>query len=80
MKRWHEDRKKMLTNRQLGCIMHTGAANLSIGYFRKSKALDCGNPKCYMCHGDKHPVRIKTTGEKIADLKLKEYIDERKNN
>ena len=28
-------------------------AELSLGHFAKNHALGCGNPKCYICHGDK---------------------------
>lgn len=45
-----------------------------IGRFRKSDAYDCGNPQCYMCHGDKFPVRELTRQELKANRKFREGI------
>lgn len=44
------------------------------GRFRKMDAWDCGNTQCFMCHGDKFPVREKTKQELKADLKFKEGL------
>lgn len=46
------------------------------GRFRKTKAFDCGNPRCYICHSDKFPKRDITYQEWCADLALKEWLDE----
>jgi len=42
------------------------------GRFRKKKDLDCGNPRCHMCHADKYPKRELTYREWEVNLKLKE--------
>jgi len=47
-----------------------------IGRYRKKDAWDCGNARCFMCHGDKFPKRELTYQERCADLKIKEGIEE----
>lgn len=47
-----------------------------IGRFRKKDAFDCGNTRCYICHGDKLPKRSLTKQELLADMALKEQIAE----
>jgi hypothetical protein len=46
------------------------------GRFRKKKDLDCGNPRCHMCHSDKFPKRKLTRRESEANLKLREQSSE----
>lgn len=42
------------------------------GSFRKTHGLDCGKARCALCHGSKHPTRVPTRQERIADLLLAE--------
>lgn len=46
------------------------------GRFRKMRAFDCGNARCYLCHSDKFPKREKTNQEIISDLKFQEGIND----
>lgn len=74
MKRWHEERKIMLTNARMNDILKRG--HLPLGKFRKSNPCDCGNTRCQLCHSDKYPKREKTEKEKISDLDLKEQCED----
>ena len=47
-----------------------------IGRFRKIDAYDCGNTRCYMCHGDKHPKREKHEQELLSELSFREQLKE----
>jgi len=46
------------------------------GRFRKRDAYDCGMPKCLLCHADKFPRRKLTKQEVIASLRLKEQLEQ----
>jgi hypothetical protein len=46
------------------------------GRFRKRHAFDCGVTRCWTCHGDKYPRREKTSQELLAELKLREWLEE----
>jgi len=46
-----------------------------IGRFRKRDGLDCGRPRCYLCHGYKL-LKLKRRSDRIADLKLQEGLNE----
>lgn len=46
------------------------------GRFRKMKAFDCGQVHCYMCHWGKYPKRSISVQEEMADLKLKEGLED----
>ena len=45
-----------------------------IGRFRKKDAYDCGHTQCFMCHGDKFPVREPTAQEQVSDLSFREQL------
>jgi hypothetical protein len=45
-----------------------------VGRFRKKKGLDCGNPRCGICHKDKFPKRTPTDQEEISRLGFKEQL------
>ncbi len=47
-----------------------------IGRFRKKDAWDCGNTRCYICHGDKFPKRDLSRQEVAAGLSLREQLKE----
>ena len=45
-----------------------------LGRFRKHRALGCGRPRCYLCHGDKLLGRPRR-GERAAALKMNEGLE-----
>lgn len=47
-----------------------------IGRFRKKDAFDCGNVRCYICHGNKYPKRELHEHEVIADISFREQLRE----
>lgn len=68
MRRWHEERSLMLRRWKMEMRLHgydwrnppdpkcdRNACHCAagIGSMRKKKPLDCGNPRCGVCHGDK---------------------------
>jgi len=72
MKRWHQDYTKSFKEWKKHCKDHVEfnyPCNDQVGRFRKRKALDCGNPQCYICHSDKYPKRNLTRQELISKLK-----------
>jgi hypothetical protein len=77
MQRWHRERhiarRHLRDRRQLICCDSSGDRQL--GRFRKRNGLDCGRARCFLCHGDKLLNR-QTREESLADLKMKEGIDE----
>ena len=46
-----------------------------LGRFRKRDGLDCGRARCFLCHGDKL-LDLRTRDECLADVKMKEGMDE----
>lgn len=48
-----------------------------VGRFRKKDAWDCGNTRCYICHGDKL-MGYKTRQELISDINFEEQVRELK--
>lgn len=67
MKRWHAEiehmKRQMRLERQKHGVdpdNHDGAichCLLGIGFVRKRKAHDCGNPRCGLCHFSKYFMR-----------------------
>ncbi len=47
-----------------------------VGRFRKKHAFDCGNVRCYTCHGDKYPVRSKHEHELRSEVSFREQLKE----
>lgn len=45
---------------------HTLRAVRGPNEYRKHKALDCGNPRCHLCHSDKFPKREPTRQEVLC--------------
>lgn len=45
-----------------------------LGRYRKRKALDCGNPRCGVCHSDKFPKRDLTPQERRAEITKDEQM------
>lgn len=73
MRRWHEEeavyRRQQRVDRAHG-------RDLPLGWYRKKHALDCGNPRCYVCHSDKLPGRELTPQEALAAVRMREQMDE----
>lgn len=67
MRRWHEERELMIRRWRIEVETHDGigaqfppvATESSchcfrgMGTMRKTKPLDCGNPRCSLCHWEK---------------------------
>lgn len=47
-----------------------------VGRFRKMDAYDCGNPHCWICHGDKYPKRSRHEQEMRSDDAFREQLRE----
>ena len=81
MQRWHRERhiarKHQRDRAQLTCCDSDQQfdRDRQLGRFRKRNGLDCGRARCFLCHGDKLLDR-QTREESLADLKMKEGIDE----
>ena len=81
MQRWHHERHIARRNyRDLARLLNSGFdqpldRSRQLGRFRKRNGLDCGKAKCFICHGDKLLDR-QTRTERLADLKMKEGMDE----
>lgn len=83
MRRWHQDVRAMRKQKRVWRLSHEGWGGStrgeyperSMGQFRKRHALDCGKPKCMICHSEKQ-LKYKRRDEEEADLKLKEQIRE----
>lgn len=73
MKRPHSKGDRNAVARQKKILKEIGT---DIPVYRKKHALDCGNPQCSLCHGDKYPERLDTTQEIQAEIKMKEEIRE----
>jgi hypothetical protein len=77
MQRWHREthiaRRHQRDRAHLICCEFD--RNRQLGRFRKRNGLDCGRARCFLCHGDKLLDR-QTREESMADLKMKEGIDE----
>lgn len=76
-RRFHIESNKNNSNNRIGkspyeidCICDN-----QIGRYRKKDAYDCGNPKCYVCHGEKL-LNKKTIKDTISDLKFKEQKED----
>jgi hypothetical protein len=52
MKRWHEDVAVMA--RRAKVWDRVGWGDRELGRFRKRHPLDCGRPRCGLCHGEKN--------------------------
>jgi len=72
MKRRPKEYAKML--RQQKIYERYITTSRPLGRFRKKHAMDCGGT-CYVCKGDKL-LRIKSYKDKVADLDMKEQLDE----
>ncbi len=72
MRRWHEEaavyRRQQRVDRAHG-------RDLPLGWYRKKHALDCGNPRCYVCHSDKLDGDL-TRQERVAAERWAEQMDE----
>jgi hypothetical protein len=81
MQRWHRERhiaRRHLRDRaQLICCDSDQQfdRDRQLGRFRKRNGLGCGRARCFLCHGDKLLDR-QTREESLADLKMKEGLDE----
>ena len=81
MQRWHRERHIARRNwRDRARLLDSDLdqsldRDRQLGRFRKRNGLDCGRARCLLCHGDKLLDR-RTRDECLADLKLKEGIDE----
>lgn len=79
MKRWHQE-AGFSARRFWGYVrlmtFGTRFTGPEIGRFRKRAPLDCGNPQCGLCHGDKYPKRSKTSQEVLSDLDFREQLEE----
>jgi hypothetical protein len=78
MKRYHQEQHIIAKRRALAQSFHTArrAAYVvprtkTISY-RKRHPLDCGNPRCGICHSDKRFGHEETRQEAISRLKLDE--------
>jgi len=47
-----------------------------VGRFRKTDAYDCGNPQCWICHGDKYPKRSEHEQEIKSAISFREQLRE----
>lgn len=45
-----------------------------VGRFRKMDANDCGNPQCWICHGDKYPKRSPHEQEIKSEVSFREQL------
>ena len=62
-------REKQVKELGLGkCYKHAGA-------FRKQHPLDCGNPKCMVCHSQK-VLDIKSHKDEVNDLRFSEQLND----
>ena len=87
MRRWHEDATAMNRQKKIWWKIKrnvewsakensmNGKTIGSLGRFRKKHAMDCGKSECFICHSDKL-LKIKSKQQEIADLKLKEELNE----
>jgi hypothetical protein len=81
MQRWHRERHIARRHRRDRVrLMHSAFdqsldRHLQLGRFRKRDGLDCGRARCFLCHGDKL-LALRTRDECLADLKMKEGMDE----
>jgi hypothetical protein len=55
VKRWHEETALMTSRRRAALTEHD--RQLELGRLRKRKPLDCGNPRCGVCHPSKRWYR-----------------------
>jgi len=90
MKRWHQDYARTYREWKKHHDWHVEfnmngpedpfkvncPCDTQVGRFRKKDAWDCGNTQCYICHGDKFPVREKTRQEMISELSFREQLRE----
>lgn len=71
MKRFAEE-KHLMIKRLKGCVIDK---YFNLGQFRKKKTLSCCDKKgCCVCNPDKYPVRTPDMRERIANIKLKEWL------
>ena len=81
MQRWHRERHIARRHqRDRAHLIYSESEQqldheLQLGRFRKRNGLGCGRARCFLCHGDKLLDR-QTREESLADLKMKEGIDE----
>jgi hypothetical protein len=47
-----------------------------VGRFRKMDASDCGNSKCWICHGGKYPKRSRHEQEVRSEISFREQLRE----
>jgi hypothetical protein len=82
MKRWHEESAKAKKQCKAYKDNFREAPGFEcvwvdqVGRYRKTKGLDCGNPRCFICHSDKFPKRSLTKYEIQADISYREMLDE----
>lgn len=76
MKRWHEEKGVM--KRQIAKSKICSDKTFDgIGRVRKRHSLDCGKPRCGICHYAKYPKREKHEHEIRADISMREQMKER---
>lgn len=68
-KRWHLDKYKMIKQKKLD------RRNKPLGYYRKRKAMDCGNAQCYICSSEKL-LDIPSINDIKSDINYAEQISE----
>ena len=49
----------------------SGRTDLSLGYFKKQNAMDCGNSKCFLCGNPRRTLKLVT----FQELKSKDVYD-----
>ena len=75
MQRWHRERHIARRHQRDRAHLIYSESEQQLGRFRKRNGLGCGRARCFLCHGDKLLDR-QTREESLADLKMKEGIDE----
>lgn len=76
MKRWHQEYGVMKKQLKLYKKYHmNGKCVGQKGRFRKKKSMDCGNPKCQMCHSNKFPKRLKTRKEIKSEIDYNDWCN-----
>lgn len=63
MKRFAEDRQRMLREQKRHASILGYCRFAALGRFRKKDGFDCGNARCHRCHSNKLPKRIPTRQE-----------------
>lgn len=56
MRRWHQDRDLMLARHKIAARYYHVSWINDLSRWRKRKPLDCGRPRCGVCHNGKFHI------------------------